>query len=76
MEALYYKPIRNRHWLSPGRYHNTLPNSPLLSAARLSPCQQIMVTRFAASLTHEQQSAANGSSTTVSRSDIRLILTF
>jgi hypothetical protein len=32
-----------------------------------------MVTRFAASTTHGQQSAAKGSSTTVSRSDIRLI---
>jgi hypothetical protein len=32
-----------------------------------------MVTRFAASSTHGHQSAAQGSSTTVSRSDIRLI---
>jgi hypothetical protein len=23
-----HRPIRNRHWQSPGRYHNKLPNSP------------------------------------------------
>ena len=35
--------------------------------------QQFMVTRFAAFPTHGQLSAAKGSSTTVSRSDVRLI---
>jgi hypothetical protein len=35
-------------------------------------CQQLTVTRFAASSTHGQLSAAQGSSTTVSRSDIQL----